>query len=155
PLLLEYNGSEVWLSRQWDPVGLKWLLKQVEQLNLRAADRIFVVSSVGRQNLISAGVDPSRIIVNPNGVDPEMFRPQCGGDGIRRMLGIVDRIVVGFVGTFGPWHGAPVLAKAAGLLRPDSNCHFLFIGGGEELPQTQGITESANVRATFTGNIPH
>ena len=155
PLFLEYNGSEIWLSRQWDPVGLKWLLKQVEHLNLRAADRIFVVSKVERQNLIAAGVDPAKIIVNANGVDPDMFRPHCGGDEIRRKLGIGDRIVVGFVGTFGPWHGAPVLATAAGLLRPDSNCHFLFIGAGEQLPQTEAIIESAKAYATFTGNIPH
>jgi glycosyltransferase involved in cell wall biosynthesis len=155
PLFLEYNGSEVWLSRQWDPVGLKWLLKLVEHLNLRAADRIFVVSSVERQNLIAAGVDPAKVIVNPNGVDPDKFRPDCGGNEIRRNLGIADRIVVGFVGTFGPWHGAPVLARAAGLLRPGSNCHFLFIGTGEQLPQTESIIGSTNTSATFTGNIPH
>ncbi len=155
PFFLEYNGSEVWLSRHWDPVGLKWLLKFVEKLNLRAADRIFVVSSVERTNLIAAGIDPSKIIVNPNGVDPEMFRPNCGGDDVRNKLGVKGRIVVGFVGTFGPWHGSPVLAKAATLMGSDSKCHFLFVGVGEQLPQTESIISSAKVSATFTGNIPH
>src|SRR5262249_61938214 len=36
PFLLEFNGSEVWLARHWDPVGLIWLLKRIEVLKLRA-----------------------------------------------------------------------------------------------------------------------
>ena len=155
PLALEFNGSEVWVSRNWDPAGLLWLLGRFERLNLRAADLIFVVSEVERRNLIDAGVSPERIIVNPNGVDPDRFHPDCGGRGIRHLLGIEDQIVVGFVGTFGPWHGAPLLAEAATKLEPETRCHFVFIGGGEQRAQTESIIHSAAVRATFTGNIPH
>jgi len=156
PLALEFNGSEIWVSRNWDPIGLLRLLKRFERLNQRAADLIFVVSDVERRNLIDAGVSPAKVIVNPNGVDPERFRPGCGGREIRRSLCIDDRTVVGFVGTFGPWHGAPVLAKAATLISdPGSRCHFVFIGGGEQRSQTESIIESAGVSATFTGSISH
>jgi glycosyltransferase involved in cell wall biosynthesis len=155
PLVLEFNGSEVWVSRQWDPIGLLWLLKRFERLNQRAADLIFVVSEVERRNLIDAGVSPTKIIVNPNGVDPDRFRPECGGSEIRRALGIKEPIVVGFIGTFGPWHGAPVLAESARILATEARCHFVFIGGGEQRAQTESIIESADVRATFTGSIPH
>ena len=156
PLALEFNGSEIWVSRNWDPIGLLRLLKRFERLNQRAADLIFVVSDVERRNLIDAGVSPAKIIVNPNGVDPERFRPECGGREIRRSLCIDDRTVVGFVGTFGPWHGAPVLAQAATLINdPGSRCHFVFIGGGEQRAQTESIIESAAVSATFTGSISH
>jgi len=156
PLVLEFNGSEVWISRQWDPVGLAWLLGRFERLNQRAADLIFVVSQVERRNLIDAGVSPAKIVVNPNGVDADRFHPDCGGLEIRRALGIEDQIVVGFVGTFGPWHGAPLLAEAAKRLHePATRCHFVFIGGGEQRAQTESILDSAAVRATFTGTISH
>ena len=156
PLALEYNGSEVWISKQWDRIGLIWLLKRFEQLNLRAADLIFVVSAVEKRNLIGAGVSADKVIVNPNGVDTDRFRPDCGGAEIRRALGIEDRIVVGFVGTFGPWHGAPVLAEAATRINhTGSRLHFIFIGAGEQRPQTEDIIESASVSATFTGSIAH
>jgi len=155
PLALEYNGSEVWISRQWDPIGLLWLLKRFERLNLRAADLILVVSEVERRNLIEAGVSPAKIVVNPNGVDTDRFRPNCGGREIQRALGIEDQIVVGFVGTFGPRHGAPVLAEAARLLAKGADCHFVFIGTGEQRAQTESIIESAAVSATFTGSISH
>jgi len=114
-----------------------------------------VVSEVERRNLIDAGVSPAKIIVNPNGVDPGRFRPECGGREIRRALGIDDQTVVGFVGTFGPWHGAPVLAESARMLKTEVNCHFIFIGGGEQQAQTESIIESAGVSATFTGSISH
>ncbi|HKA23039.1 MAG TPA: glycosyltransferase family 4 protein [Blastocatellia bacterium] len=156
PFLLEFNGSETWLARNWDPVGLFWLLKRIELLNLRAADLIFVVSEVQRSILIEAGINSSKIVVNFNGVDIDRFRPNCGGADVRRALGATDRIVVGFTGTFGPWHGAPVLAEAAKLLNDRlSRCHFLFIGNGEQRARTESIVLSTAVNATFTGAIDH
>jgi glycosyltransferase involved in cell wall biosynthesis len=155
PLALEFNGSEVWVSRQWDPIGQLWLLKRVERLNQRAADLIFVVSEVERRNLIVEQINPKKIIVNPNGVDTDRFRPECGGRDVRRALCIDAKTVVGFVGTFGPWHGAPVLAEAARLVTPNTNCHFLFVGDGDQRAQTESIVKSSNVLATLTGRIPH
>ena len=155
PLALEFNGSEVWVSRQWDPIGQLWLLKRFERLNQRAADTIFVVSDVERRNLIHEGVHHKKIIVNANGVDTDRFRPERGGRDIRRILGIDNKTVVGFVGTFGPWHGAPVLAEAARVMMPATTCHFLFVGDGDQHAQTESIIRASGVSATFTGRIPH
>ncbi|MBI3651960.1 MAG: glycosyltransferase family 4 protein [Acidobacteria bacterium] len=153
PLALEFNGSEVWVSRSWDPVGQLALLERFERLNQRAADFIFTVSTVERDNLIGAGVAANKIIVNPNGVDTEKFHKGCGGAAIRQQLGIEEKIVVGFLGTFGPWHGAPVLAEAA--LKVQSNCHFLFLGDGDERAISEAKFISAKERATFTGRIAY
>jgi glycosyltransferase involved in cell wall biosynthesis len=156
-LLLEYNGSEVWIARRWDPVGALWLLKRFEKLNLRAADLIFVVSDVERRNLIAAQVNPEKIIVNPNGVDPEEFRPDCGGRQVREALGITEKIVIGFLASFGPWHGARVLAEAACQIKGAERFHFLFIGDGDERSRAEAIIDSSekSAAATFTGYIPH
>jgi glycosyltransferase involved in cell wall biosynthesis len=152
PLALEFNGSEVWIGRNWDPVGQFALLAAVERLNCRAADFIFVVSEVERRNLISAGVEPDKIMVNPNGVDTSEFQPGTGGDEQRRALGIQEKIVVGFAGTFGPWHGAPVMAEAA-LKTADARCHFLFIGDGDQRSLAESIVARERVGATFTGRV--
>ncbi|HJQ70095.1 MAG TPA: glycosyltransferase family 4 protein [Blastocatellia bacterium] len=157
PLALEYNGSEVWISRRWNAVSQLWLLKRFERLNQIAADRIFVVSEVERRNLIRAGVDAGKVIVNPNGVDADLFRPGRGGARVRHSLGLEGRIVVGFIGTFGPWHGAPILAEAAAKTDKAAGCHFLFIGDGNQRILTESIIEGggAAARTTFTGRIPH
>lgn len=153
PLALEFNGSEVWISQRWDPVGQLGLLKRFESLNLRAADFIFTVSEVERHNLIAAGVAADKIITNPNGVDVEKFRPACGGAAVRSALELEEKIVVGFLGTFGPWHGAPRLAQAA--LRTNAFCHFLFIGDGDERAACEATLAAQPGRATFVGRLPH
>ncbi|MGH9764438.1 MAG: glycosyltransferase family 4 protein, partial [Blastocatellia bacterium] len=60
PLILEYNGSEVWVGKNWDPVGLVWLLKRFERINHRFANLIVVVSEAEKRNLMAAGVAKDR-----------------------------------------------------------------------------------------------
>jgi glycosyltransferase involved in cell wall biosynthesis len=66
-------------------------------------------------------------------------------------------VVVGFAGTFGPWHGAPVLAEAALKVRGADHLHLLFIGDGDQRNSTEGVIGSAQgrVQATFTGRVEH
>lgn len=157
PLLLEFNGSEVWVGRHWDDASLLWLLEKFENLNLQAAQLIFVVSEVEKNNLIKAGVPAEKVMVNFNGVDPEMFRPNQGGEQVRAQLGIADKTIVGFVGTFGPWHGVLVLAEAISRLPKDSNCHFLLIGEGSLKSKVEEILKKNNAleRVTLTGRLSH
>lgn len=158
PLFLEYNGSEVWVGRYWDRVGMLGLLERFERLNLAAAARIFVVSEVERRNLLRAGVTGDKIIVNPNGVDVEKFRPGTGGAEERAHLGIeADETLVGFVGTFGPWHGVLVLAQAIALVPPDARVRFLLVGAGSLREEAERIIREAGAQARviFTGAVEH
>lgn len=157
PLCLEFNGSEIWVARNWDPVGQRRLLAAVERLNLRAADRIAVVSEVLAEDLVRAGVARERIVVNPNGADPERFRPGVGGNRVRRELGLDGRVVAGFVGTFGPWHGVDVLAEAIARMPRDCDVTFLLVGDGDLRPAVERrIAEAgASDRAVFVGRVAH
>jgi glycosyltransferase involved in cell wall biosynthesis len=158
PLFLEYNGSEVWVGRNWDKVGMLDLLERYERLNLKAAARIFVVSEVEKRNLERAGVVPEKIVVNPNGVDAEKFRPGIGGLTARRELGVQgDEILVGFVGTFGPWHGVLALARAIVSLGTESRIRFLMIGTGSLRDEFELILREGGVadRVIFTGSVEH
>jgi glycosyltransferase involved in cell wall biosynthesis len=158
PLFLEYNGSEVWVGRHWDHVGMLNLLARFELLNLAAAARIFVVSEVERRNLEQSGLASSKIIVNPNGVDTEVFRPGVGGGKVRRELGVNnDEVVVGFVGTFGPWHGVLTLAEAIKTVPSKTSVRFLLVGSGALHNQVMQLlrSEHENGRVIFTGAVDH
>jgi glycosyltransferase involved in cell wall biosynthesis len=157
-LFLEYNGSEVWVGRFWDRVNKLDLLARYERLNLKAATRIFVVSEVERRNLLKAGVAPEKIIVNPNGVDADKFQPRAGGDAARRELGIsADQILVGFVGTFGPWHGVEVLARAIAEIPANEKIRFLLIGSGALRGRVEEILRAAGAldRVIMKGAVSH
>jgi glycosyltransferase involved in cell wall biosynthesis len=158
PLFLEYNGSEVWIGKHWDMSGMIPLLERFERLNLDAATRIFVVSDVERRNLLSAGIAGEKIIVNPNGVDAEKFRPGIGGETVRRELGVAeDETLAGFVGTFGPWHGVLTLAEAVALLPRDSGVRFLLVGAGRFREEVERIIRAAGKerQVIFTGHVEH
>jgi glycosyltransferase involved in cell wall biosynthesis len=158
PLFLEYNGSEVWMAKHWGRLRALDLLEQCEQLNLRAATRIFVVAEIERRNLIKAGVPPERIVVNPNAVDVEKFRPGVGGEPVRRELGInATEVVAGFVGTFGPWHGVLTLAECITMLPPDCRVRFLLIGAGKYREAVEEMVSAAgrSSQVIFTGQVEH
>ena len=158
PLFLEYNGSEVWVGKHWDRVGSLRLLERYERLNLRAAARIFVVSEVERKNLEARGVAAEKIVLNPNAVDVELFRPGIKGLQVRDALGFTSRdVVAGFVGTFGPWHGVVQLAEAIKLIPENLPLRFVFVGSGSLREHVEGIlrNEIEARRVIFTGAVAH
>jgi glycosyltransferase involved in cell wall biosynthesis len=131
PLFLEYNGSENYFVTHWQQTPLQSRLAKLERLSLEAADRVFVVSEVIRDDLIESGYPDHKIVVNPNGVDPDRF-DRGGGSQVRAELGIrPDEGLLGFIGSFGPWHGTTVLADAFERISelPDAP-RLLVVGDG-------------------------
>ena len=56
PLILEYNGSEVWMADHWDPNPLRGWIRLCEEVTLRCAARIIVVSELLREDLVKREV---------------------------------------------------------------------------------------------------
>ena len=169
PLVLEYNGSEVWTAKRWGH-GLRYenLALLAENSSLRHAALIVTVSDVLRDELLERSVEPERIVTYPNGVDPDRYRPSLLSDDERTQLrarhGIApDALVAGFIGTFGQWHGVDVLSRAIVQLADESpdlferhRLHFLLVGDGLRMSE---VTETLRDRAggrhvTLTGLVP-
>lgn len=164
PLVIEFNGSDVWVNRHWGENILRYesLSEQIELLNLRASDLVVVVSEPLKEELVQKGIDSNRILVNPNGVNPEKYSPSIDGSAIRKKLQLENKTVLGFIGTFGKWHGAEILAEAYGLLLRDfpalrKQIHLLMVGDGMTMPKVKealvrfGITSED---CTLTGVVP-
>jgi glycosyltransferase involved in cell wall biosynthesis len=117
-----------------------------------------VVAEVERRNLLRAGIADEKIVVNPNGVDTQKFRPDVGGAAVRRELGVAaDETLAGFVGTFGPWHGVLTLAEAITLLPNGSKIRFLLVGAGKLRDEVQRIVCAAGKeqQVIFAGHVAH
>jgi len=169
PLVLEYNGSEVWIAKNWGlPLRYHQLAANAEKASLRHAHVVVTISEVLRDELIEKGVAPERIVCYPNCIDPTVFDPSrfSAADHVdlRRKLGVAsDAVVATFVGTFGQWHGVDVLAKAIRRLVDDhrdwlirSRLHFVLVGDGVKMPivrETLAGDECARF-VTITGLVP-
>jgi glycosyltransferase involved in cell wall biosynthesis len=131
---------------------------RVETRNLMSARRIRTVSSPLKAHLVARGIPPERILVQPNGVDLNKFRPSSGdGARVRRQWHLENKTVFGFAGSFFRWHGIDSLLR--GFARARSECPdaaLLIVGDGEdgkELRQLAGALEIA-ASVAFTGNVP-
>jgi glycosyltransferase involved in cell wall biosynthesis len=165
PLVLEYNGSESWVAKHWDPARFRRVLHLCEQACIKTAFLIVVVSQALRDELVQQGIPQERILVNPNGVDPGAFHPGCGGAEMRTQLGFAsDHVVVSFVGSFAYWHGIAVLQRAlVKLLQRSKDCsalmnlRFLLVGDGvlrTEIREALREYEQSGW-VVFTGLLPH
>jgi glycosyltransferase involved in cell wall biosynthesis len=143
PFVVEFNGSMAWMSRHWGrPLPGESLSERIELAILRGADLVVVVSRALRDDIVRRGVDPAAILVNPNGVDTDRYSPSVDGNGLRDRFGLGDSLVIGFIGTFEPWHGAEVLADAfAELVRREpgrrNRVRLFLIGDGPRLRATE------------------
>lgn len=163
PLVVEYNGSEVWIAKNWGrAMRFHTLAAMAEDAMLRHAHTIVTISEVLRDELIEKGVEPTRIVCYPNCIDPKVFSPerfsQEACTGLRQRYGIpVNATLAAFIGTFGQWHGAEVLAEAiAQLYTQDADwlahhkLHFLLVGDGLKMPLVRSIIESSGASKVCT-----
>jgi glycosyltransferase involved in cell wall biosynthesis len=169
PLVVEYNGSEVWVAKHWGrPLRFHALGAMAEEAMLRHAHLVVTISEVLRDELIEKGVEPERIVCYPNCIDQKVFSPErfslAQRNALRARYGIKSQAtVVAFIGTFGQWHGAEVLAAAIARLHSDErewlaqyDIHFLLVGDGLKMPQVRATIEGSGAGAicTLAGLVP-
>ncbi len=163
PFVLEWNGSEIWVAKNWDGVRFKYLdiAKKIEGLNLKKADLITCVSKELKESLILSGISGDKILVNFNGVDVNKFSPAVKGNNIRKKYGIENKIVVGFCGSFAKFHGAETLAETFGnIMNHHENyknqVKIFMIGEGNTLANVKRILKRKGVinDAVCAGSVP-
>ena len=161
PYIVEYNGSEISMRRSFEGSGYVFEAEylEAEALAFEQATLISVVSAEVRTDLVSRGVDPAKILVNPNGVDLEVYAPPLSSEreSIRRDVGFEpsDR-VIGFTGTFGGWHGIDVLSEAIPrVCQAAPGAKFLLIGDGhfKHLVDRAVASFGLEQRVVFAGRV--
>lgn len=139
PLVLEYNGPEVWVADHWGrPLQERDRAVRAETLSVGGADLIVAVSEVLADDLKSQGIAPERIAVIPNAVDAEMFHPDRDATVLRARHGLTGKTVIGFIGTFGPWHGVEVLVDAVAAMLAEAphlraSVRLMLVGDGARM----------------------
>jgi len=162
PYLVEYNGSEISMSRSFGGAGFAYeqVYLKAEMAAFRQAAVISVVSDAVRDDVVGRGIDPAKVVVNPNAVDIDAYAPARPEERklLRAELGFGDEDrVIGFIGTFGGWHGVDVLAAALPrICEAVPDARFLLIGDGPEKHRvdSQVMRHGIGHRVRMTGSVP-
>lgn len=157
PLALEWNASEVWTRANWrTPIPgerlFNPLMQRMERNVVTRAAVIAAPSIHAARMAVDAGASPDTVRVVPNGVDlEEVGRCVAASDGQPWR----ERPVIGWVGSFGPWHGAEILIRA--LARLPAEVGALMIGDGPERLACQELASKLGLesRIEWTGLVPH
>ncbi len=157
PLILEVNSPMVLELTKTRGITFKGLARRTENWVFQQADLVCVVTQVLGDMLVDLGVDPSRLIVTPNGVNLKAFS-KPDRERAREQLGLagVQGPVLGFVGYSRPWHRLDLVVD--GLSRPElAQAHLVLIGEGPAHPELaqRAIHAGVSDRVHFAGSRPH
>ncbi len=108
---------------------LLYFLERIELGLYRDAKRVVAVTDSFKKNLISRGIDASKISVITNGANNRLFKRLPKNQNIISDLNIKDKFVVGYIGTHGMAHSLDFIIKSISKVK-DHDIHFLFIGDG-------------------------
>lgn len=109
------------------------LFEKLELFLYRRAAAVISVTKSFKLNLISRGIDGSKIHVVTNGVDAIRFSPMEKDRELLHELGLKDCFVAGYVGTHGMAHGLETLLLSAKILQNTpgmENFRLLLLGDG-------------------------
>ena len=134
-------------------VGLPRLARAIQRHQAQAARLVVAVSDAASKRLEGEGVPADRIRVVPNGVDSKIWRQASRARG-RGQLGLNGQPVIGFVGSFQPWHRAEWLAAALPELA-DQETHLVLVGEGPGRAATLATARRLGVdsRVHATGSL--
>jgi glycosyltransferase involved in cell wall biosynthesis len=162
PLVLEWNASEAWARRNWTgdsllgrhaDAAVDRLVTRVERRVVAGSRLIAAVSAHAARMASEAGASHHQIVVSPNATSVgDIDRAGPAQRGPANEIG--DR-TVGWIGSFGPWHGAEVLVRALATL-PRTVC-AVMIGDGAEASACRRLADEIGVatRIEWAGTLAH
>jgi len=107
--------------------------RHIKAYRVHRADRVLCPSNRQIQQAILGGVDPSRAILLPVGIDTKRFNPRVDGSQLRNQwMPCQDAVLVGCIGSISPLKGQDLLLEAMlPLMREDKRIGLVFAGLGK------------------------
>ncbi|MGB0750174.1 MAG: glycosyltransferase family 4 protein [Magnetospiraceae bacterium] len=155
PMLLEINAPLVEERSQYGGLALPWLARWSERAAWRGADRALPVTQVLADHVTRAGVDPARVAVVPNGIDPDHFATAPDTETAKAALGLSGKFVLGFTGYVRDWHGLERVVDFIAETESDKDFHLLLVGDGPARAaiETRAVQRGVGGAVTVTGIV--
>ncbi|HKZ81292.1 MAG TPA: glycosyltransferase [Pyrinomonadaceae bacterium] len=140
------------------------VLYRIECALARFSDLIIVNSNAGLNYALANGFPKARMIVIPNGIDAQRFRPDSTARGkVREKWGVGDHTkAVGLVGRLDPMKDhATFIRAAASLIEDRKDVRFICVGDGPSTYQEELVRLCEELKASdffifagAAGNMP-
>jgi glycogen synthase len=135
------------------------LTRSAETFAIKRANRVTTICEGLRHEITSRGISDDRITVIPNAVDTDSFAFDPPPDqALREQLGLANKSVLAFIGSFYGYEGLELLVDAfAALCERRPEARLLMAGGGPSEAALRKQVERLRLldRVTFTGRVPH
>lgn len=141
PLILTTHSLETHRPWKVEQLGNGYFLSRwIENNAYKTADGIIAVSQQMKTDVVDAyGIDPKKVTVIHNGIDPEFYKPTFDID-LLAQYGINPAIpFVLFVGRITRQKGISQLIEAAQYF--DKNCQIVLCAGAPDTPEIELETE--------------
>jgi len=175
PFIYEMRG--IWedtavANGRWKPTGLAYRrYRAMETRVLTSADRVICISETLRDEAISRGVDPARIHIVQNAVDPEKIQSSQSesssvtaedeahlAETIVRIQRASETCVVGYIGSLRALEGVDDTASAVALLSDEGrDVRLLVVSGVANQDELREHCDEIGLgeKAIVTGPVPH
>lgn len=135
------------------------LTRAMETKAVRKAAQVVTICQGLRRDLSARGIQPDKIGVVPNAVDIEHFHVSKGPDlELKASLGLTDKRVIGFIGSFYAYEGLDLLISALPrILKQARDVRLLLVGGGPQEASLKAQAKGLGIddKVIFVGRIPH
>lgn len=140
--------------------GLRYrATRALEDWVVRRANAVFTICEGLRADLVARGNAESKITVIPNAVDAEHFQFGLPRDReLAEQLGIGERPVLGFIGSFYAYEGLVDLVKSLpGVVARLPELRVLLVGGGPCHAEVAALVRELGLgeNVILTGRVPH
>lgn len=133
------------------------MTRAMETQVCREADAVGAICEGLLDDLKLRGIDPEKLFTTPNAVDMGAFgKPAEKDDALAAELGLADKEVIGFLGSFYDYEGLDHLIEAMPLLLKDRpNARLLLVGGGPMETELKSRARTLRVedKVVFTGRV--
>lgn len=159
PIILEVNEVSG-IGRVRGQV-LKSLAKTIEMKNFKKADAIIVVSRFLKEHIVNSfGIDPNKIFIVPNAVNPDEFNIDSRLEDHSLNDCLSNRgVIIGFVGGFVRWHNFELLFDALRQIVNEGiiGICLLLVGDGPLKKDIMRMIEDSGLTkyVLFTGYVRH
>gem|GEM_PF-1444331 len=159
PVILEVNG-DLFLEYSLKNKALAQILKLAMRITYPLADAIIIPSKGQLSILKPQKVNPNKVYVIPNAVNPQKFHLQNKAKCRQKLKLTEDSFYFCFVGNLAPWQGLDYAITALSKLigeSKDPKIKLIVIGDGPVKEKLQTLANKLNIKNNiiFLGAVDH